>query len=412
MVWDAASGQELRTLKGHTGQVWGVTFSPDGTCLASGSDDQTVKVWDAASGQELHALKGHTGAVSCVAFSRDGTRLASASWDGTVKVWDVASGQELRTLKGHTGAVWGVAFSPDGTRLASGGMNHSVRLWDAASGQELHALKGHTSALWSVAFSPDGTRLASGSWDQTVKVWDAASGQDLRTLKGHTGYVYSVAFSPDGTRLASGGADQTVKVWDGRPLTPAVQAEVGAVAVLEGLFSRPLSRADVCAAVKQQGLLSEAVRQQALEFAGCFPEETDPRKYLDAAWPVVRHPHANVFMCELAVAQLKAACRLAPGEMSFRRALGVAQYRLGRFHHEEWANALATLLKDDQNHPTTLAFLALSQFQEGQKEQARGTLARLRELSSKPPWSTDAEAASFLREAAALIEDKPTQPRP
>jgi Flp pilus assembly protein TadD len=144
-----------------------------------------------------------------------------------------------------------------------------------------------------------------------------------------------------------------------------------------------------------------------VELAGRFHEETDPQKYLEAAWPVVRHPHANVFMCEFAVAQMKAACRLAPGAASFRRALGVAQYRLGRFHHEECANALATLLKDDQNHPTTLAFLAMSQFQEGQKEQARGTLVRLRELNSKAPWSTDAEAASFLREAATLIEGKP-----
>jgi hypothetical protein len=285
-------------------------------------------------------------------------------------------------------------------------------LWDAASGQELRTLKGHTAPTWGMAFSPDGMRLASGSWDQTVRLWDAASGQELRTLTGHIGAVWGVAFSPDGTRLASCGEDQTVRLWDGRPLTPAVQAEVEAVALLEGLFSRPLPRADVCAALKKQGFLSEAARQRALELAGRFHEETDPRKYVEAAWPVVRHPHANVITCELALAQMKAACRLAPGVTSFRRALGVAQYRLGRFHHEECANALATLLKEDQNHPTTLAFLAMSQFQEGRKDQACGTLVRLRELNSKPPWSTDAEAASFLREAATLIEDKPAKPGP
>jgi WD40 repeat protein/serine/threonine protein kinase len=409
-LWDAASGQELRALKGHTGLVNGVAFSPDGTRLASCSFDQTVKVWDAASGRELRTLKGHTGLVNGVAFSPDGTRLASCGADQTVRLWDAASGQELRTLKGHTGAQ-GVAFSPNGTRLASCD-GDIVKVWDAASGQELRTLKGHTSPVLGVAFSPDGKRLVSGSWDQTVKVWDAASGQELRTLKGHTGLVNGVAFSPDGTRLASCSFDQTVKVWDGRPLTPAVQAEVEAVALLELLFSRPLSRADVCAAIKKQELLSEAARQQALEVADRFYEETDPRKYLEAAWPVVRQPHANVFLCELAVAQLKAACRLAPGSPTFRRALGVAQYRLGKFHREEHASALATLLESDQNHPTTLAFLAMSQFQEGRKEQARGTLVRLRELTSKPPWSTDAEAASFLREAATLIEDKPAKPSP
>ena len=150
-----------------------MAFSPDGKRLASASRDETVKVWDAATGQETLTLKGHTGGVTSVAFSPDGKRLASASEDETVKVWDAATGQETLTLKGHTGCVTSVAFSPDGKRLASASDDGTVKVWDAATGQETLTLKGHTDAVTSVAFSPDGQRLASASSDGTVKVWDA-----------------------------------------------------------------------------------------------------------------------------------------------------------------------------------------------------------------------------------------------
>ena len=76
------------TLRGHGAPVHCVAFSPDGDRLATGSEDNTVKLWDAATGEEIMTLRGHSDTVSCVAFSPDGDRLATGSWDNTAKLWD------------------------------------------------------------------------------------------------------------------------------------------------------------------------------------------------------------------------------------------------------------------------------------------------------------------------------------
>ena len=213
------SSSYIATLR-HTAGVSSVSFSPDGTLLASGSYDATVKLWDVATYTNIATLR-HTGSVESVAFSPDGTLLASGSYDATVKLWDVATYTNIATLEGHTSSVESVAFSPDGKTLASGGgrgFDGEVKLWDVATYTNIATLEGHTSSVESVAFSPDGKTLASGGglFDKTVKLWDVATGTNIATLEGHTSSVESVAFSPDGKTLASGGglSDKTVKLWD------------------------------------------------------------------------------------------------------------------------------------------------------------------------------------------------------
>jgi WD40 repeat protein len=139
-LWDVASGQQGALLQGHTSKVHSVAFSPDGNTLASASgvwDAQKkewigceVCLWDVVTAQQKCLLQGHTSAVLSVAFSPDGNTLATGSEDQTVRVWDVTTGQQKATLKGHTGAVRSVAFSGDGLTLASASDDQMVRLWN------------------------------------------------------------------------------------------------------------------------------------------------------------------------------------------------------------------------------------------------------------------------------------------
>jgi WD40 repeat protein/tetratricopeptide (TPR) repeat protein len=245
-VWDAATGQEIFTLKGHVGGVNSVAFSPDNLRIVTGSSDNTMKLWDAATGTELLALKGHLDGVTSVAFSPDGRRVVTGGVDTKVKVWDAESGQEVLALKTQ-GGVRSVAFSRDGDRVATGSDGQSTKVWDARTGREILdmntggaavafspdgkriatgadvrdaetgkqvlSLKGHTGFIRCVAYSPDGKRIATASEDHTAKVWDAESGREIFTLNGHTGRLTSVAFSPDGKRIVTGG-DSAAKVWD------------------------------------------------------------------------------------------------------------------------------------------------------------------------------------------------------
>jgi len=227
-VWDVARGKNVLSYCGHChkigkGLIQAVMWSPDGKYIVSGSWDKTVRIWDASTGHTISTYRSYYEVVEAVAWSPDGKYIASGNRNGIAHVWDVTSGKKVRNFLGHCVKdanldVVAVAWSPDGKRVASASWDRTVKVWNAIknSGKKNDYLiyRGHTAEVNTLAWSPDGTRIASGGRDNVVHVWDSSNGELLLTYRIHKGYVVGVAWSPDGTRITSAGADRTVQVWD------------------------------------------------------------------------------------------------------------------------------------------------------------------------------------------------------
>ncbi|MFQ4142774.1 serine/threonine-protein kinase [Chlorogloeopsis sp. ULAP02] len=213
-MWSLATGQEIYTLKGHTGRVNIIAMAPDGQTLVSGSEDKTVKLWNLARGQEIRTLDEHFKSVRAFAISPDGKTLAIGGDGNTIKLWDLATGQQIRTLRSHSSGVSSVAFSPDGQTLASGSRDKTIKLWNLANKETIRTFTGHSQTVTSIAITPDGNTLVSGSEDKTIKLWNLDTGQQIRTLREHSDQVNAIAITSDGHTLASGSLDQTIKLWN------------------------------------------------------------------------------------------------------------------------------------------------------------------------------------------------------
>ncbi len=212
-IWNLKQKQVIRTLKADSGWVYTVAISPDAQTAIAGYQNKTIKLWNLNTGDEIRTIKGHQGLVNSVAISSDGQTIVSGSYDKTIKIWDFHTGKEIRTLKGHTGEVLSVAISPNGEKIASASADRTIKIWQLKTGKEIYTIRGHSQDVNALAISPNGQILVSASDDKTIKLWNLNTGKYIRTFVGHTADVNAIAFSPNGEYIASGSDDKTVKVW-------------------------------------------------------------------------------------------------------------------------------------------------------------------------------------------------------
>jgi WD40 repeat protein len=186
LTWQAGQPFAVRVEPFGTGAI-----SPDGRLLAIGAAG-TMHWLNAETGELLATTTGgHRRISSGVTFSGDGSRVASVAQDGTVAIWDPSSFQRLTPpfFKGHMQGAQGVAFSPDGRRLATSGGNSgdAVKLWDLSTHRELMTLSGQGSVFSFVAFSPDGRWLAACGYEGKLNLWRAPSRAEIETVEKQEG---------------------------------------------------------------------------------------------------------------------------------------------------------------------------------------------------------------------------------
>lgn len=218
-IWEVFSGRMIRELKGHTEPISSVSVSPDCKYILSAagffkSKDHSMRVWSFSSGELINIIDNHGWSVYYATFSPKGNQILSSSEDRTVGIWEGLRPLYPHALQAHTWPVKMAVFSPNSNLIVSAAADDNIIIWNAITYEILHILTDHVGVVNSVSFSTNGLYIVSASDDKTLRIWSAQTGDLLQTLQGHTDKVKFAVFSPEGRYIVSVAADKTIRIWD------------------------------------------------------------------------------------------------------------------------------------------------------------------------------------------------------
>ncbi|GCE30214.1 hypothetical protein KDA_56980 [Dictyobacter alpinus] len=234
-----APGTLVSSYNGHQQGILSLSWSPDGTHIASTSGEKSLQVWNAQTTQTEKSIQDPSESARLVAWSADGLRIASVGSDEQVHVWEIATNSFRMTYAGHQGhKINALAWSPIQNVVATAGSNGTVHVWDAITGKLLTVYQGHRASVNTLAWTPNGPpafhghgyHIVSGGNDTTLQTWEAFTGRTIATYPGPPAQILSTAWSPGvyasfsspglnsqiykSSRVACGRIDGMVQMWD------------------------------------------------------------------------------------------------------------------------------------------------------------------------------------------------------
>jgi hypothetical protein len=221
-IWDVTSRKLKKSITACNDTLFGASLSPQGSKVAFGCSDNTVRVYDVETGKELLKMGHHENWVLGTVFGIDGSRIVSVGRDRAAKLANAANGAFVENLNLLHGELTAIARHPSHDAVVVGGiervpyyymMDRPRKMQIADESTLIRTFDRQNGEIFALAFSKDGSKLAVGSAANELPIYAVENGNRLATCQGTAG-TYTVDFHPGGKQIAASGFDGRVRIYE------------------------------------------------------------------------------------------------------------------------------------------------------------------------------------------------------